>query len=171
MLSLVAGAVYSVATATTLWPGKEQLAARWPLIGLSGLHATALLIGTYSPFSGATGPDIVPSITSLFGFIYFESIIFALGTSVFILALVKERNEAAGRMAALIDPLTGIANRGGFMESAERVLKRCRRKSMPVSVLIFDLDWFKAVNDTHGHAVGDAVIRTFCENTASSSAQ
>jgi diguanylate cyclase (GGDEF)-like protein len=74
-------------------------------------------------------------------------------------------------MAALIDPLTGIANRGGFMESAERVLKRCRRKSMPVSVLIFDLDWFKAVNDTHGHAVGDAVIRTFCENTASSSAQ
>jgi hypothetical protein len=64
------------------------------------LHAAALLIGTYSTFSGSTGQDVVPSITSLFGFIYFESIIFALGTSVFILALVKERNEAAGMTAA-----------------------------------------------------------------------
>jgi GGDEF domain-containing protein len=171
-LSLAMGAAYVLATATTLSLGrKERLAARLPLVILSAVHAAALLTGTYSTFTGSTAQDTVPSITSLFGFIYFESIIFALGTSVFILALVKERNEAAGRMAALIDPLTGIANRGGFMESAERVLKRCRRKSMPVSVLIFDLDWFKAVNDTHGHAVGDAVIRTFCENTASSSAQ
>ena len=73
-LSLAAGAVYSIVTATTLWPGKEQLAARWPLVGLSGMHAAALLIGTYSTVSGSTGQDVVPSITSLFGFIYFESI-------------------------------------------------------------------------------------------------
>jgi hypothetical protein len=81
------------------------------------LHATALLIGTFSTFSGATGPDIVPSITSLFGFIYFESIIFALGTSVFILALVKERNEAAGMTAGRTDSLTGIANRAALMRT------------------------------------------------------
>jgi diguanylate cyclase (GGDEF)-like protein len=108
----------------------------------------------------------VPPITSLFGFIYFESIIFALGTSVFILALFKERNEAAGRMAARIDPLSGIANRAGFMENAGRVLERCRRDNAPVSVMMFDLDWFKAVNDRHGHAIGDDVIRKFCEITA-----
>jgi diguanylate cyclase (GGDEF)-like protein len=162
-LSLIAGTVYSVVTATTLWPGKERLAARWPLIGLSGLHAAALLIGTYSTFSGSTGQDVVPSITSLFGFIYFESIIFALGTSVFILALVKERNEAVGMTAGRTDALTGIANRASFLESAGRVLERCRRDSAPVSVMMFDLDRFKAVNDGHGHAVGDAVIRKFCE--------
>jgi diguanylate cyclase (GGDEF)-like protein len=162
-LSLTAGAVYSVGTATTLWPGKERLAARWPLIGLSGLHAAALLIGTYSTVSGSTGQDVVPSITSLFGFIYFESIIFAVGTSVFILALVKERNEAAGMTAGRTDALTGIANRASFLESAGRVLERCRRDSAPVSVMMFDLDRFKAVNDRHGHAAGDAVIRKFCE--------
>jgi hypothetical protein len=133
-LSLAMGAAYVLATATTLSLGrKERLAARLPLVILSVVHAAALLTGTYSTFTGSTAQDTVPPIASLFGFIYFESIIFALGTSVFILALVKERNEAAGRMAALIDPLTGIANRGGFMESAERVLQRCRRKSMPVS--------------------------------------
>ena len=165
-LSLTIGAVYTVATATTLWLGrKERLAARWPLISLSAVHATALWIGTYSTLSGSTGQDAVPSITSLFGFIYFESIIYALGTSVFVLALVKERNEVAGRMAARIDPLTGIANRAGFMESADRIVERCRRENAPVSVMMFDLDRFKTINDTHGHTAGDAVIRTFCEVT------
>ena len=153
-------------TATTLWSGKEHLAARWPLIFLSGLHAAALLIGTYSTVSGSTGQDVVPSITSLFGFIYFESIVFALGTSVFILALIKERNEAAGMNAARIDVLTGILNRGGFMECAERVMERCRRNGSPVSVMMFDLDRFKAINDAHGHGAGDTVIRKFCEIAA-----
>jgi diguanylate cyclase (GGDEF)-like protein len=165
-LSLIAGAIYSIATATTLWPGKERLAARWPLIILSAVHAAALFIGTYSTFIGSTSQDIVPSLTSVFGFIYFESIIFAFGTSVFILALVKERNEAAGMTAGRTDSLTGIANRAAFLESAGRVLQRSRRDSAPVSVMMFDLDRFKAINDRYGHAVGDAVIQKFCEVTA-----
>jgi diguanylate cyclase (GGDEF)-like protein len=130
------------------------------------VQAAFYLIGAYSTFTGSTGQDGVPSIMSLFGFIYFESIIFALGSSVFILALVKERNEAAGLAAARTDSLTGIANRAAFLESGDRVLDRCRHDSAPVSVIMFDLDRFKAVNDRHGHAVGDAVIRKFCKVTA-----
>jgi diguanylate cyclase (GGDEF)-like protein len=166
-LSLTIGTAYTFAAAMTLWLGRrERLAARSPLIILSALHGTALLIGTYSTLTGSTGHDSVPSLTSLFGFIYFESIVFALGTSVFILALVKERNEAISKAAARTDSLTGIANRVAFLESAARVLERCRRDAAPVSVMMFDLDRFKAINDRHGHAVGDAVIRTFCEIAA-----
>ena len=66
-------------------------------------------------------------------------------------------------MVARTDPLTGIANRAAFLENAGRVLDRCRRDSAPVSVMMFDLDRFKAINDRYGHAVGDAVIRKFCE--------
>jgi len=166
-LALTVGGAYILAAATSLWLGRqERLAARGPLVVLSTVHGIALLIGTYSTLTGSTGQDSVPLIMSLFGFIYFESILFALGTSIFILALVKERNEAAGRMAARLDPLTGIANRAGFMETAQRVLARCRRDGVPVTVMMFDLDRFKAVNDTHGRAVGDTVLRKFCELAA-----
>jgi diguanylate cyclase (GGDEF)-like protein len=163
-VSIAVGAVYSFATAETLWSSRrERLAARLPLIVLCAVHGLVLLVGVYSTVNGSTGRDGVPSIASLFGFIYFESIIFALGTALFVLALVKERSEAAGRMAALIDPLTGITNRSGFMQNGGRLLQRCRHDGAPISVLMFDLDRFKAVNDSHGHAVGDAVIRNFCE--------
>jgi diguanylate cyclase (GGDEF)-like protein len=167
-LSLIVGGVYMLAAATTLWLGREErLTARWPLILLSAAHGAALLIGTYTTFSGSTGQDIVPSLASLFGFIYFETVIYALGTSVFLLVLFKERSEAVSRHAARIDPLTGIANRTGFIESARRVLERGRRDGAPVAVMMFDLDRFKSINDSYGHATGDAVIKRFCEITAS----
>lgn len=165
-LSLTVGAGYFFAAAIVLWLGRrERLAARWPLIILTAIHGTALLIGIYSTLNGSTGQDAVPALTSVFGLIYFESIIFALGTSVYILALVKERNEVAGRRAAQIDPLTGVANRAGFLDKAQRVVERCRREGAPYSVMMFDLDRFKAINDTYGHAVGDMVIQHFCATT------
>jgi diguanylate cyclase (GGDEF)-like protein len=166
-LGLTFGALCFLAVAVTLWLGRrDQLAARRPLIFLSVVHAAVLLVGTYSTLNGATGQDQIPPIMSLFGFIHFESIIYSLGTAVFVLALVKERNEAASLRAACIDPLTGILNRGGLFEKGGRVVERCRLESAPVSVMMFDLDRFKAINDTYGHNTGDAVIRKFCQIAA-----
>ncbi len=161
---LAVGSAYLFAAAFALWRSRnERLTARWPMIIFTTVHAAVLMIGAHSTLLGPTSQYEVPSLMTLFGVIHFESIVFALGSAVFILALIRERSEAASKVAAQVDPLTGIANRAAFFESAERVLERCRRADAPVSVLMFDLDRFKVVNDTHGHAVGDAVIRKFCE--------
>jgi diguanylate cyclase (GGDEF)-like protein len=163
-LSFVAGALYLFAAAHSLWLSRaERLSARWPLIILTALHAAVLLAGAQGYLSGAIVDDTIPSALSLFGLINFESVLFLIGTAVFLLAFVKEREEMASRLAASTDPLTGIANRGGFMRRGARVVDRCRREGSPVSVLMFDLDRFKEINDTFGHAVGDAALLKFCE--------
>lgn len=58
-----------------------------------------------------------------------------------------------------IDALTGLPNRGAFDEALDRAGRRARRTGEPISLLLMDLDHFKAVNDVSGHPAGDAVLR------------
>jgi diguanylate cyclase (GGDEF)-like protein len=60
---------------------------------------------------------------------------------------------------AITDSLTGIANRRHFLEKGELFLKLSQRYGRPISLLMFDIDHFKQVNDRYGHAAGDAVLR------------
>jgi diguanylate cyclase (GGDEF)-like protein len=74
--------------------------------------------------------------------------------------------ETITRQAAT-DPLTGLANRRTFRERLEAEVRRADRHGRPLSLVIFDLDHFKAVNDTHGHQAGDdALIAVACRLTA-----
>ena len=63
-----------------------------------------------------------------------------------------------GLRLAVVDPLTGLYNRRYGLHHLERVASRCRAQDRPAGVVLLDLDHFKAVNDTHGHAVGDRVL-------------
>jgi diguanylate cyclase (GGDEF)-like protein len=67
--------------------------------------------------------------------------------------------EAELRRLASSDPLTGICNRRSFLEKAEAAFAGSRAEDGALSVLILDIDRFKAINDRHGHAAGDEVIR------------
>ena len=73
-----------------------------------------------------------------------------------------------GKQAELLrlatrDALTGLANRRHFFDIAETSLTQTRRYGTPMTVALLDLDHFKHINDTHGHAAGDAVLNAFAE--------
>jgi two-component system, cell cycle response regulator len=59
----------------------------------------------------------------------------------------------------IIDGLTGAHNKRYFLEFLEREIARCARYRRPLSLLMFDIDHFKAINDQHGHLTGDFVLR------------
>lgn len=64
---------------------------------------------------------------------------------------------------AVTDDLTGLRNRRGFFEVAGREVERAERTGRPLSALMLDIDGFKRVNDTYGHAIGDQVLRHLAE--------
>jgi diguanylate cyclase (GGDEF)-like protein len=85
----------------------------------------------------------------------------ALRESVLVLSgSIVERESLQHRLAhqATHDALTGLHNRAAVNEFLEQALARCGRSGQPLAVLFIDLDDFKRANDTHGHAVGDAIL-------------
>jgi diguanylate cyclase (GGDEF)-like protein len=70
-----------------------------------------------------------------------------------------QRAEAEARKASLTDSLTGLYNRRFLHQRLEEEMARSRRHGSPLACVMLDIDHFKAINDTHGHATGDSVLR------------
>ena len=87
-----------------------------------------------------------------------------------VMADVTERKRMLEEMCRLArtDSLTGLWNRGYFMELAGREVARCHRGGACLSLLIVDVDYFKAVNDTYGHDIGDRVLVNLAQTLARS---
>jgi len=64
---------------------------------------------------------------------------------------------------ATLDELTMISNRRGFMTLVDHSLKVCRRNKLPISIVLFDLNKFKTINDTYGHHEGDFALVSFAQ--------
>jgi len=74
-------------------------------------------------------------------------------------ARLRASEVAAVTAAALLDSLTGVLNRGGFLEAAERELSRARRYEHPMALAFVDVRGLKAVNDSEGHLAGDRLLK------------
>ncbi len=79
------------------------------------------------------------------------------------IALENVRLYAASEQLTLMDPLTGIANRRHFDRKLTEEIARSSREKTPLTLLLIDIDQFKAYNDTHGHQAGDRVLRGVAE--------
>jgi len=166
-LSSVAISGYTLLTAWELWGGrKERLMSRWPAMAVLALHGIVFLlpipIVLFLPaddkFSDFTG--------GWFAIFALETLLYAIATAFIILTMAKERSERIHRTAATIDPLTEIFNRRALLDAGRRILGRMAWDKQPVSVLMFDLDYFKKINDRFGHAIGDRALQTFAETAA-----
>ena len=90
-----------------------------------------------------------------------ELVLYAIGTVFVIFMLVSDRAVTAHKTAASMDPLTGMFNRRGFAEASARVIEREASAGRPVTVMIFDIDHFKSINDRFGHPAGDEILKLF----------
>ncbi len=83
----------------------------------------------------------------------------ALNFGFLLMAMDRLRNEVAD--LALLDDLTGVGNRRHLVQRLTEECARSERSGQPFALLVIDLDGFKAINDTHGHAAGDACLQHF----------
>jgi diguanylate cyclase (GGDEF)-like protein len=159
---------YTWATAYEFWRGRsEPLVSRWPAIFM--LFAHGALYSLRTPF-GAMLP-FLPANNQMFESVWlsvlsFEGLLFTIAIAFILLAMAKERTEHRHKTAALVDPLTGIANRRAFLQDAEAQLKRQANDPRATAVMLLDLDNFKSINDRFGHAIGDRVLEIFAEVTS-----
>ena len=89
----------------------------------------------------------------------------ALG--VFLLRRRVQKLLVATQTLSLLDPLTGLFNRRFLVGQASRMWRQGRRDGTRVAAMVLDLDHFKRLNDTHGHAAGDSVLRTVATSLSS----
>src|SRR5712691_7866925 len=169
ILSSIIVASYTFLTAAELWRERRKaLLRRWPAIFVPILHGAVFLFPI--PLAGLIPDDSGPvSLASGWIAVFaIETMLYVVGTAFIILVLAKERAVRVQRDAASTDELTGLPNRRGFFAAAEQLVARQVGKGQPVSVLMFDLDHFKSINDRFGHAIGDDALRLFAATAAGS---
>jgi diguanylate cyclase (GGDEF)-like protein len=154
-------AVYAALTATELWSERRRAQQRrWPAFAVPVLHGFVLMLpillgDLLLPDGGMPPGSIWVTVFSV------ELVLYAVGTVFVIFMLVSERTVTAHKTAASMDPLTGMFNRRGFAEATSRVIEREANAGRPVTVMIFDIDHFKSINDRFGHPAGDEILKLF----------
>ena len=132
----------------------------WPVAGVAGrFHDRALVLGTgYAMVLVAAGilvsdPGAVRddplSLTLALAALFAVSVV----------AATHRDSDIANRGAAILDPLTGMLNRHALATRTAEIEHQSRHSHEPVGVVVADVDHFKAINDTHGHGAGDAILR------------
>jgi diguanylate cyclase (GGDEF)-like protein len=165
-LLLVTAAIwaYSFLFIREFWRGRqERLMSRWPVMAIVFVHAVLFPVRIPAVLTMQRSFGSSSSLSWFETLIVFAPLFYSFAIVCLLMALAKERAELRQREAATNDALTGIANRRGFTERAQRIAARAARDGLPLTLLQFDLDNFKDINDSFGHRMGDRVLALFSD--------
>jgi diguanylate cyclase (GGDEF)-like protein len=141
----------------------EPLLSRWPAIILLLTHGAILFARIPMVIARPLESDTDFLRSAPFAVMVFGSVLYTISFAFLLLSLVKERGEFRHKTAALVDSLTGLANRRAFLHDADALAERRAKGGEPLAVLLADLDRFKTINDRFGHAIGDRVLQVFAD--------
>ncbi len=165
VLSSLVIALYAFLTAFELRrERRRERRAQWLAVAVPLLHSAVFL----APLALVLTVPEKASVDGLFALFAFETVIYVVGTAFVVVVMAKERVAFVHKTAAMTDLLTGLWNRRAFLEAADRLIAQRTRKSLPISVLLFDLDRFKLINDRFGHAAGDEALKVFARTASES---
>ena len=157
MLSSVIVAIYTFLIASELWrERRKSLIRRWPALFVPMLHGATFLFPVALASLGVR--NLASGWIAVFAI---EVTLYVVGAAFIVLVLAKDRTVNRYKRAAETDALTGLLNRRGFFAAVGALMAANQKKLAPVSVLAFDLDKFKSINDRFGHKAGDAVLELF----------
>jgi diguanylate cyclase (GGDEF)-like protein len=160
VLSSLIIAAYAVLTAMELRRERRNpKIARLRALIVPFLHGAVFLSPILAVYSLS---DVEPGLgQGFFALFALLVLLYVIGTAFIVVVMAKEHSAQVHRTAAMTDYMTGLYNRRGFLEVAHKLIAAQKRKGESVTVLMFDLDHFKAINDRFGHDAGDDALRTF----------
>jgi len=155
-------AAYAALTAGQLWlERRATMQRRWPAMVIPMLHGAVLMLPILIGGLLSSGHEAFRANSTWMVIFTIELVLYAVGTVFIVFMMVSDRTVRAHKAAASIDPLTGLLNRRGFSEATGRMIEREARAGRPVTVMIFDIDHFKSINDRFGHPAGDEILKLF----------
>jgi diguanylate cyclase (GGDEF)-like protein len=153
----------AIAVSVLLTGGPRSPAVAWlvlPVITLAArFNARGVIVGSSVAgglmLASSLGVDPAETIANP------QQVVFPLALlgGVALLSLALLRSDLQHRSASVIDPLTSMLNRNALTARVQELRHQAAAAQQPIGLIICDLDHFKAVNDHHGHAIGDAVLR------------
>ena len=151
---------YAILTAVELLRGvtpleKARRFAAWLCLVHAAFFAARAILG---PTLSLAGSSAQTALSTWAAILAFETILFTAGLAMMIVAALRDREVLADRRLALTDSLTGIGNRRAFEVQARALIETRNARHPRPMLLMIDLDGFKAVNDSEGHAAGDRLL-------------
>jgi len=141
---------------------RDHLLAAYLVSALFGVSLLLFCVRVVGMLAGAAVGDIFAATPGNIGMMLCWVVVLP-GWNMGLMLMATERMRNDLLLLARQDPLTGVLNRGGMLAALEPMLTGKQERHFPLTLLLVDLDYFKQINDAHGHAAGDVVLKIFAQ--------